>query len=302
MENLSALWATIARAIREQGGGSAESPTARSVGGGCINQTYRLSFGDAANAPVYFVKLNQASGLEMFAAEAAALRDLAAAQAIKVPQPLCYGQAGDRAYLVLEWLELGRGNHEAWAQLGRNLAQLHRWQPASGQRAFGWWRGNTIGSTPQPNDWADDWVTFWTERRIGFQLQLAQRRGGHFPEADRLLAAIPSLLKGHRPQPALLHGDLWSGNAAVMVDGTPVIFDPATYWGDREADLAMTELFGGFPNSFYQGYGEVNPLESGYEIRKDLYNLYHILNHFNLFGGGYGSQANGMIHRLLKDC
>jgi len=177
---------------------------------------------------------------------------------------------------------------------------LHRWQPPEGQTRFGWHRPNTIGTTPQPNDWAEDWTEFWIDRRIGWQLRLARRRGGQFPQSDRLLAAIPSLLEGHQPQPALLHGDLWSGNAAVTADGVPVIFDPATYWGDRETDLAMTELFGGFPDRFYTGYRSVYPYEPGYEIRKSLYNLYHILNHFNLFGGGYASQANAMIDRLLR--
>lgn len=290
------LWQEIARVITTHQGGSNHDPTVRSVGGGCINQTYRLTLGSHH----YFVKLNQASYGEMFTAEAAALKDLSHAQAVRVPQPLCWGQTGDRAYLVLEWLDLGRGQGASWEQLGRNLAALHRWQPPHGQTQFGWHRSNTIGTTPQPNDWSTDWTEFWGQHRIGWQLQLARRRGGQFPQGDRLLAAIPQLLAGHTPQPALLHGDLWSGNAAVTTEGIPVIFDPASYWGDREADLAMTELFGGFPDEFYLGYRAVYPYEPGYEIRKSLYNLYHVLNHFNLFGGGYASQANLLIDRLLR--
>jgi len=297
---VAGLWAEIARAVLDRVGGAGAEPRVQSVGGGCINQAYRLTLGERSGERSYFVKLNQASGLEMFAAEAAGLADLAAAAAVKVPQPLCYGQAGDRAYLVLEWLELGRGDGRSWEQLGRDLATLHRWPGNPKATQFGWHRPNTIGSTPQPNDWAADWVTFWTERRIGFQLQLARRRGGHFPQGDRLLAAIPQILAGYDPQPSLVHGDLWSGNAAVTIEGVPVIFDPATYWGDRETDLAMTELFGGFPSTFYTGYQAVYPTKTGYEIRKTLYNLYHILNHFNLFGGGYGSQANSMIDQLLR--
>lgn len=297
---LTTPWQEIARAVLDRVGGAWGEPRVRSIGGGCINQTYRLTLGDRSDGQSYFVKLNQASGLEMFAAEAAGLADLAAAAAVKVPQPLCYGQAGDRAYLVLEWLELGRGDGRSWEQLGRDLATLHRWPGTPETTQFGWHRANTIGSTPQPNDWEADWVTFWAERRIGFQLRLARRRGGHFPQGDQLLAAIPHLLKGHRPKPSLLHGDLWSGNAAVTIVGVPVIFDPAAYWGDRETDLAMTELFGGFPSSFYAGYQAVYPTETGYEHRKILYNLYHILNHFNLFGGSYGSQANAMIRQLLQ--
>jgi fructosamine-3-kinase len=164
---------------------------------------------------------------------------------------------------------------------------------------FGWERHNTIGSTPQINTWTASWTEFWVKHRLGYQLQLAQRRGGHFPKQDQLLTLIPDLLAGHTPQPSLVHGDLWSGNAAVTQTGEPVIFDPATYVGDREVDLAMTELFGGFPAAFYHGYNQVFPLDEGYQQRKPLYNLYHVLNHFNLFGGSYESQANRMIMQLL---
>ena len=164
---------------------------------------------------------------------------------------------------------------------------------------FGWDRNNAIGSTAQINNWTADWAEFWTEHRIGYQLQLAKRRGGNFSQGETLLAAIPKLLEGYKPQPSLVHGDLWGGNASVTAAGEPVIFDPAAYWGDREVDIAMTELFGGFSPAFYRGYNEVWLLDSGYEKRKMLYNLYHILNHFNLFGGSYESQANQMIDRIL---
>ncbi|MBD2021882.1 fructosamine kinase family protein, partial [Leptolyngbya sp. FACHB-36] len=171
---------------------------------------------------------------------------------------------------------------------------------ATSSQGFGWERHNTIGSTPQMNLWTSDWSQFWAEQRIGYQLKLADRRGGHFPKGAQLLSAIPALLEGHTPQPSLVHGDLWSGNAAVTSAGEPVIFDPATYFGDREVDIAMTELFGGFPADFYRGYSAVYPLDAGYQQRKPLYNLYHILNHFNLFGGGYASQANRIIEQLLS--
>ncbi|MEZ2285949.1 fructosamine kinase family protein, partial [Microcoleus sp.] len=165
---------------------------------------------------------------------------------------------------------------------------------------FGWTLNNTIGSTVQINNWTANWAEFWAEHRIGYQLKLAKRRGGHFPQGERLLEVIPELLAGYEPQPSLVHGDLWGGNAGVTSAGEPVIFDPATYLGDREVDLAMTELFGGFSAAFYRGYNHVFPLNSGYEKRKILYNLYHILNHFNLFGGSYQSQANQMINRILN--
>jgi fructosamine-3-kinase len=296
------MWTAIAQYISQATGNPCPDPVARSVGGGCINQAYQLTSGDRT----YFVKLNQAERVAMFEAEALALREMIASHTIRVPQPICWGtlERGtlERAsFIVLEWVDLGgRGGDRAWEQMGRDLAALHRWnQPVGTGPGFGWHQTNTIGSTPQPNPWTADWVAFWVEARIGYQLKLARRQGGNFPQGDRLLAAIPDLLANHDPQPSLLHGDLWSGNAAIAADGTPIIFDPAAYWGDREADLAMTELFGGFPPAFYRGYEAVWPLDPGNRDRKTLYNLYHILNHFNLFGGSYGNQANRMIADLL---
>lgn len=270
-----------------------QSRDRRSVGGGCINQSSRIS--DGQNT--YFVKFNRAEQLSMFEAEALGLQQMRETQTILVPQPICYGIAENSAYLVLEWLDLGRGSSQAWAEMGRQLARMHQFQKST---AFGWERDNTIGSTPQMNSWTASWSEFFIQYRIGYQLQLGARNGGHFRNGDRLLSVIPEMLSNHTPQPSIVHGDLWSGNAAVTQSGEPVIFDPATYWGDREVDLAMTELFGGFPTEFYRGYNEVFPLESGYKDRKTLYNLYHILNHFNLFGGSYESQANRMIDQILS--
>lgn len=295
------MWEHISSHIHQVTGKPFSAATSRSVGGGCINSGYILTDGQQP----YFVKLNQAAQIAMFEAEAAGLDEMAASHTIRVPKPICWGTANGSAYLVQEWLELGRGGDSTWAEMGRKLAAMHQWiPPASTQGTktieFGWQRNNTIGSTPQRNPWTQDWTEFWVKHRIGYQLQLANRRGGHFPKGDRLLDAIPQLLEGHYPQPSLVHGDLWSGNAATTTTGEPVIFDPATYYGDREVDLAMTELFGRFPSEFYQGYNEVFPVDSGYQRRKVLYNLYHILNHFNLFGGGYASQANHMIDQLLS--
>ena len=286
------MWNHIAAQISQVTGKQFASSDRRSVGGGCINQGYALSDSDRT----YFVKLNQASELAMFEAEAASLRQLQRTGTIRVPTPICYGVVGESAYLVLEWLQLGRGTSAAWEAMGQQLAVLHQTKQVE---TFGWERHNTIGSTPQINTWTADWAEFWVKHRLGYQFQLAQRRGGHFPKQDQLLTSIPDLLAGHTPQPSLVHGDLWSGNAAVTQTGQPVIFDPATYVGDREVDLAMTELFGGFPAAFYHGYNQVFPLDEGYQQRKPLYNLYHVLNHFNLFGGSYESQANRMIMQLL---
>ncbi len=263
----------------------------RPVSGGCINQGYEVSNGNFT----YFVKLNEAAQVEMFAAEALGLQQMSQTNTIRVPKPICWGIADNSAYIVLEWLKLGAATTNSWQQMGQNLAAMHRKTSSMG---FGWEQNNTIGSTPQINTWATDWIKFYAQHRLGYQFQLAKRRGGNFPQQEELLAALPQLLS-HQGQPSLVHGDLWGGNAAFTEQGEPVIFDPATYYGDREVDIAMTELFGGFPAAFYRGYNAVFPLESGYEQRKNLYNLYHILNHFNLFGGGYAAQANRGIAQIL---
>nr|WP_228014285.1 fructosamine kinase family protein [Fortiea sp. LEGE XX443] len=287
------IWTEIDAHISQVTGEKFHTQQRHSVSGGCINQGYAVS-----NAEItYFVKLNQASQVAMFEAEMLGLKQMLATNSIRVPKPICWGTSGDSGYIVLEWVEMGSGNTKSGEEMGRKLAAMHK---TTNQNGFGWEMNNTIGSTPQINTWKEDWVEFYVKHRLGYQFKLARRRGGNFPKQDELLTAIPELLLGHEVQPSLVHGDLWGGNAGCTVLGEPVIFDPATYYGDREVDIAMTELFGGFPASFYQGYNEVFPLDAGYENRKILYNLYHILNHFNLFGGSYGSQANRMIDQILR--
>ncbi len=277
----------------------------RPVGGGSVNQSYAVSgrvsgrVSGLGDERVYFVKLNQADRLAMFEAEALSLQQIAASHTLRVPQPICWGLAESegtsQSYLALEWLDLGYGDSSAWEKLGHNLATMHR---VSGP-AFGWQQDNTIGFIPQRNRWTADWSEFFCVQRLGYQFELAQQRGGRFPQQTKLLDAVPRLLAGHQPIPSLVHGDLWTGNAAITQQGEPVIFDPALYFGDREVDLAMSHLFGSFPTEFYQAYRAAFPLSSGYEQRQILYNLYHILNHFNQFGGSYESQANRMIAALL---
>lgn len=264
------------------------------VGGGCINQAVRMQ-GEGRD---FFVKFNDAAHRDMFAAEAEGLREIAATRTVRVPEPVCWGVAGDTAYLVLEYLSFGRGGSGAF--LGERLAALHRVTRAE----FGWHRDNTIGSTPQINTPAADWIDFWRERRLGYQLELAARNGwgGELQRLGaRLLTGLDALFDGYRPRPSLLHGDLWGGNHAYLADGQPVIFDPAVYFGDREADLAMTELFGGFGADFQAAYRAAWPLDAGYALRRTLYNLYHVLNHLNLFGGSYHGQALAMLQRLLAE-
>jgi fructosamine-3-kinase len=262
--------------------------------GGDISEAFTLADG----ARTFFVKTQLASRLDLFEAEAAGLVELAAARAVRVPQVITHGSAAEHAYLVLEYLPLdGRGDA---ALLGRQLAQQHRVTAVQ----FGGPHDNWIGATPQPNGWMDDWVEFWRIHRLGFQLKLAAQNGygGALQrDGEALMARLENLFAGYRPQPALLHGDLWGGNHGFLADGTPVIFDPATYYGDRECDLAMSALFGGFAPAFYAAYREAWPLDAGDATRRTLYNLYHILNHANLFGGGYAAQAHRMTLQLLAE-
>ncbi len=289
------MWTKISEEITQTTGKHFEIVDRQTISGGSINQAYLIS--DSRDR--YFVKLNQANLVEMFAAEAKGLLEIAGTATIKVPTVICWGVADDQSYLVLEYLDLiDNATPQNWNQMGRDLATMHRVR-ISPDRKFGWHIDNTIGSTPQVNTWEDNWATFFTNHRIGYQLQLAQSNGGKFPRAAQLIDKIPSLLANYRPKPSLVHGDLWSGNAGFTTAGIPIIFDPATYWGDREVDVAMAALFGGFPNAFFQGYADVYPLDPDYSTRKILYDLYHILNHHNLFGGNYQGQANNMIDRLL---
>lgn len=232
-------------------------------------------------------------------AEADGLERLARADAVRVPRVIGIGASGGECWLELERFELREPDARAEAQLGEALAALH----AVTGPSFGLERDNAIGASPQPNGPSGDWAAFWRDRRLGFQLALAARNGygGRLHErGNRLLESIPALLAGHEPRPSLLHGDLWAGNRGMLPDGTPVVFDPAVYYGDREADLAMTRLFGGFGPAFYAAYESAWPLPAGAGERHALYALYHVLNHLNLFGGGYLGQAEALIDRLLK--
>ncbi len=268
----------------------------QAISGGDINRAYHLQAKDQS----YFVKLNRPEQRLMFESEAAGLQALAQAKSIRVPKAIAYGTTSDHAFLVLEYIELHSLTPISGRQLGERLAELHLQK----QRYFGWHRDNTIGSTVQVNGQYQDWVKFWQEQRLGYQLKLAATKG-YGPrlqtQGEKLCSKLNALFTDYHPQPSLVHGDLWGGNAAADDQGNPVIFDPACYFGDRETDLAMTELFGGFGTTFYQAYQSVFPLAPGYAQRKILYNLYHILNHLTLFGQSYLHQAEKMIDSLLAD-
>lgn len=289
------LWRSIGSAIGACTNQSFEIAHIRPVSGGCINSTVVIENGNSS----YFVKLNSATCASMFEAEADGLRELSAADALRVPLPVCCGNDDEYAWLVLEDLgPMQSATSADWRLAGGSLAMMHRYR----QKRYGWHRNNTIGSTPQENHHTDIWVEFLSNHRIGYQFDLAARNGygGRLQTRGReLLEKLPEMFTEYVPDASLLHGDLWSGNIGFTASGQAVVFDPAVYYGDRETDVAMTELFGGFADDFYRGYEEVWPLDHGYRVRKHLYNLYHLLNHLNLFGRGYLSQCESLIDRVL---
>ena len=293
-----ALASRIAESIAQATGAAFAPLRWEPVGGGCIHQAWRF-FGRAARgAQTCFLKTNGSGAAAMFAAEHAGLAALRDAGAVRVPEAVARGDDGEHAWLVLEWLELVPLDAANAARLGSALAAQHRVE----QARFGWAHDNFIGATPQPNGWSDDWLDFWRQRRLMPQLALAARKrlpSRLIDRGERLAADCEALFRGHSPRPALLHGDLWGGNAAGIAGQGPVVFDPAVYCGAREADLAMTELFGGFPGDFVAAYREAHALADGHAVRRDFYNLYHVLNHANLFGSGYVRQAQEGIERLL---
>lgn len=288
-------WQSIAQHIENSTGEVFVVRSQQGVGGGSINQAYILTAEDGRQ---YFVKINAPGQKAMFEAEALGLQAMAATDTIKVPRPVCFGEDRSQSFIVMELLDMsGRADQRI---LGQQLAAMHR---VKADR-YGWEIDNTIGDTPQPNAWMDDWQAFWKQQRLGHQLKLAAQNG-HAGElqtlGETLLVEMPKLFIGHTVQPSMLHGDLWGGNVAGLNDGTPVIFDPAFYYGDREADLAMTYVFGGFTADFYASYREAYPLDEGFAVRKTFYNVYHIINHLNIFGGGYQGQAINMMRQVLAE-
>lgn len=289
-------WMSIDSQISAETGVPFTVNKASPIGGGCINHAYLVE----GNAQQFFIKLNEASKLPMFDAEACGLEEIKASDTLRVPIPVCWGRDDSRSWLVLEYIEMGAAPEAGPAAFGSGLAAMHK----SSSGRFGWKQENTIGATRQINTLSPDWVAFWRQYRLGYQLDLA-RVNGHTGKlqalGEKLMAHLDAFFPGPQPVASLLHGDLWSGNYSFDGAGQPVVFDPAMYYGDRETDIAMTELFGGFPSAFYAAYREVYPLDSGYSVRKTLYNLYHILNHLNMFGGGYRRQAEQMMSRLLAE-
>lgn len=291
-----AVWPEISAQISNKLNVIFEAKKIVSIGGGCINETYKISDENQA----FFVKLNAAGLLAMFEAEAAGLNEIYHSQTLRTPLPICWGKNDHQAWLVLEYLNINNASKGDAAALGSGLAAMHR----KHSEHYGWVRDNTIGNTPQVNTTTTHWIQFWRDHRLGYQLTLARNNGytGKLQQLGELLVAdLNMFFENNSPAASLLHGDLWDGNYSFDRNGQPVIYDPAVYYGDREADIAMTELFGMFPSEFYAAYQGDYPLDSGYNTRKQLYNLYHVLNHLNLFGGSYRHQAEQMIKNLLVE-
>lgn len=264
------------------------------TGGGCINETGTLhtSSGD------FFLKWNDRLRYpKMFESEASGLRLLRNNTSLRVPDSVFSGTTEEHQFLVLENIVAGSGNAFYWQELGRGLASLHKTSTSQ----YGLDHHNYIGSLRQINDRSDSWVSFFIEQRLERQLTLMKGNGVAEPrlEADFqvLYRKLPDLLPGGAP--SLLHGDLWSGNVMVDEEGKPCLIDPAVYYGHREADLAMTRLFGGFHPGFYDAYQEVCKLEHGFEERFNIYNLYPLMVHVNLFGGYYLNQIRSTLRRFV---
>lgn len=272
-----------------RGGGS-------TVAGGSINRASRLELADGRTV---FCKENSLRHAGLFEGEARGLVALRAADGPRVPEVYGYFDDGSSQFLLIEWIEPGRRDAAFFLRFGRELAAMHR---ANRSARCGFDRDNHIGATEQRNGWLDGWHEFFAERRIEFQVRLARDRGlldaAAAASADRLASRLAGLLPDlDDGEASILHGDLWGGNYLVGDSGEPVLIDPAVYYGHREADLAMTELFGGFGGAFYTAYEEEWPLEPGYRDRRDIYNLYHLLNHLNLFGGSYLGQCLSILRR-----
>jgi len=267
--------------------------SACSIGGGCIANSKRII---TSSGKEYFVKSYTANKSSILGNEANGLRELKKANAIRIPEVIY----NDDDFLIIEFIDEGMKSKDFFIRFGKQFAELHKTKAEK----FGFFENNFIGSNPQINlPQSSNWSEFYWENRLLFQFRLAEKNG-YVDESFRKIFSdfekvYHTLLSGSEEEPALLHGDLWSGNFLIDEDDNPVLIDPAVYYGHREADLAMTRLFGGFDRDFYTSYNETYPLRLGWEERVDIYKLYHILNHLNLFGTGYLSQSISIMKKYL---
>ncbi|CAM0870406.1 unnamed protein product [Alopecurus aequalis] len=280
-----------------------------SIGGGCINAAQRYN----TDAGSFFVKTNRRIGPAMFEGEALGLKAMYDTKSIRVPLPYKVGSLPTGgSFIIMEFIQFGRSrgdqvtlsrnpfHSKKKSALGRKLAEMHK--AAKSDKGYGFYVENTIGSTPQINTWTADWIEFYSKHRLGYQLELISQRFGDsdiYEKGQHLIKNIHPLFDGAVIEPCLLHGDLWSGNISSDTNGDPVILDPACYYGHNEAEFGMSWC-AGFGGAFYDSYFEVMPKQPGFEKRRDLYLLYHYLNHYNLFGSGYRSSAMSIIQDYLR--
>lgn len=293
------VWNDLEQDLRSKTGEKAAISEKTTLSGGDINQAFRIQFGGQN----YFCKFNSHIPHDFFLVEARALDMMLLVNKIHCPKPITVGTSGRFHYLVLQYIPLqSTGNIEC---LGRQLAQFHKasinHNPVKGY--YGFDGNNYIGTTPQQNKPTVNWCDFWIEQRIKPQLRIAKSSGYTrqlVKNSSALYRGIHDILVVHQPVSVMVHGDLWSGNKSFDENGDPVIYDPALYFGDREVDLALSELFGGFGRGFYRSYDECWALPPGQPQRKDLYNLYHLLNHLNLFGAAYLEGCRRIIDALSR--
>lgn len=270
------------------------------VSGGDINRAYALTL---SNGKRIFMKANDRENAAFFTAEAAGLSAIAGTGTIGTPEILCTGtddiDIGGFSFLLLEFIESAGRRSDYWEELGHNLAAMH--DAPTEDSAFGFFQDNFVGARPQINTRCDSWISFFRDYRLAPQFKAAD---SYFSSRDRTLN---TRLMDHLDEflvepekPSLVHGDLWNGNVMCGPDGKAMLIDPACYIGHAEVDLAMTELFGGFPHSFYASYNEVRPLQPGYPTRRNLYNLYQLLNHLNLFGPGYLGSVQSIVEKYVR--
>lgn len=278
----------VADALSEVAGQNVIIQTERNLGGGCINHASKLE----TNAGNFFLKWNDNCPADIFLREAQSLRELkkAAGELLVIPEVFAAKQVDDTpGFLVLEYLENNRSSFNADEKLGRGLAKIHQFKNTQ----FGFDNNNYCGATLQNNLWKNNWAVFFRDNRLQFLLNLIEKErplpASEVVIYEKLLQRIESLIP-KESTPVLIHGDLWSGNYMISEKG-PVLIDPASYYADHEMEFAIITMFGGFSQRFYDAYNEVNPLPDDWKKRNSLYQLYHVLNHYYLFGGGYRTQA-----------
>lgn len=281
------MWHFISDRISEQLDMDFVCSSTRQLQGGDTHEAYQITDGQQR----FFIKLNDKSRLSVFEAEVQGLEHIRQSQAFYVPRVICTGVVGKHSFLAMQYLCIQQGTPELWYEFGVQLAKLHAFDP---QQMYGWQEENYAGPTLQVNNWHKKWEQFFAEQRIGLMLQLLAEKGHQLVDIDKAVDCVKHLLAGHQPQASMLHGDLWLGNTGFYQQ-QPLLFDPAFYFGDREVDLAMTELFGRFPENFYKGYEQQWALPEAYQYRKPIYQLYPLLNHALLFGGHYLESAKAIL-------